>query len=442
MTSPTGSISVSGLLGGIGGQIDVPSLISKLMQAQAVPQNQLKDQLTATQAQLSVYQAVNSRATALQAAAHALTDPTAWTATAATSSNPAVIATSSGAASPGSTTFDVLALAAAQVSTVAADSNGNVVADPSAGITITGADGNPHPVQLTSGSASSVASAINAANVGVRASTLHTDQGDVLQLSSAKTGTANRFTAGGFSAAVQTLATAADAKVGVGSGSGAYTLTSSSNTFSGQIPGVTFSVAALATGVTVSVAQDTSGISAKVQALVNAANAAQSEMSADTSLGAVLQGKSDVRSLLTSLMSSVSQGDGAGGSLKTYGIDLQTTGQFTFDPAAFATAYAADPDGTRSAVSGAFATRMQDVTTAAVDAQNGTITQAITGLTTRGSHLDDEIATWTTRLGDIQANLQNKYNAMETALARLQSQQTYLTSMFKSMGGSSSSGSS
>ena len=38
--------AVSGLLGGTAGQIDTTSLISNLMVAQAVPQNQLKDQLT------------------------------------------------------------------------------------------------------------------------------------------------------------------------------------------------------------------------------------------------------------------------------------------------------------------------------------------------------------------------------------------------------------
>src|SRR5689334_22401460 len=145
----SGSISVSGLLGGTAGQIDTTSLISQLMAAQAVPQNQLKDQLTTNTNQLSAYQSINSRLAAVQTAAQALTDATAWQATKATSSSSAVVATSSASASTGSTTFSVTALARAQVSTVAADSGGVVVTVPSAGIRVTDSSGNVHNIALT-----------------------------------------------------------------------------------------------------------------------------------------------------------------------------------------------------------------------------------------------------------------------------------------------------
>jgi flagellar hook-associated protein 2 len=441
MTSSTGSISVSGLLGGTAGQIDVTSLINQLMQAQSVPQNQLKDQLTTVQTQVAAYQAINTKLTALQTAAQALTAPATWSATAAMSSNAAVVATSTDAAAVGATTFDVVQLAAAQVTTVAADAQGNVVADPSAGITITGADGTAHTVAIASGSAADVAKAVNAAGVGVRASVVTTDQGVVLQLSSAKTGTANAFTAAGFQSTAQTLVSAQDAKVSVGGSSG-YTVSSSSNTFTGLIPGVTFSVSAPATNVTISVASDEQSISDKVQAVVTAANTAMAELQADSGQGAVLQGRFDVRTLASALMSAVSQGTATGGSLADYGIDLDTSGKFSFDADKFAAAYGADPTGTQSAVSGAFATRLADATTGAVDPTTGSITQALSGLSDQTTRLNDEIDQWTTRLADIQSSLQAKYTAMETALARLQSQQTYLTSMFNSINNSNSDSSS
>jgi flagellar hook-associated protein 2 len=53
--------------------------------------------------------------------------------------------------------------------------------------------------------------------------------------------------------------------------------------------------------------------------------------------------------------------------------------------------------------------------------------------------LNKQIDSWTSRLADIQVNLQAKYSAMETALAKLQSQSDYLTSMFKSMTSDSTS---
>src|SRR6185312_9707347 len=78
--STTGSISVSGLLGGTAGQIDTTTLIANLMQAAAVPQKQLQDQLTTVQTVSSALQTVNTRMTNVLTAAQALTDPAAWTA--------------------------------------------------------------------------------------------------------------------------------------------------------------------------------------------------------------------------------------------------------------------------------------------------------------------------------------------------------------------------
>lgn len=435
MTSSTGSISVTGLLGGTAGQIDVTSLISQLMQAQEVPQNQLKNQLTAVSNQLSAYQAINTKLTALQTAAQALTDPTAWTATAATSSSSSVVPTSTGAAAEGSTTFDVLRLAAAQISTVQVDASGNVAAS-GATITVAGQQITP-----ASGSASDVAAAINAAAVGVRAAVVQTDTGPLLQLTSAKTGAANAFTASGFETAPQQLVQAQDAQIGVG-GPGGYTVSSASNTFTDVIPGVTFSVSAPASNVTITVSSDEQSMSDKVQALVTAANAATAEMRTDTAQGALLQGKSDVRSVLNAVLSSVSRGTTSGGSLSSYGIDMDSTGTFSFDAETFAAAYAADPAGTQAAVSGSFASSLAATATGAVAAATGTITESMASLSDQGSRLTQEIGDWTSRLSDIQTSLTAKFTAMETALARLQSQQTYLDSMFKSMQSSSSGSSS
>lgn len=438
-----GSISVSGLLGGTAGQIDTTSLISQLMAAQAVPQNQLKDQLTTNANQLGAYQSINTKLAAVQSAARALTDATAWNATTATSSSSAVVATSSATASAGSTTFTVAALARAQVSTVAADSAGVVVSVPSAGIRLTDSSGTVHNIALTSGSATDVAAAINAADVGVRASVIQTSQGVLLQVSSIKTGAVNGFTLAGTDATPTTLSAAQDAKVAVGNPSaGGYSVTSANNTFTSLIPGVTFSVNALATDVTIGVTSDEQAISGKVAALVGAASAAAGTVAAVTARGAVLQAHGDVTALVTALSGAVSRGTSGGASLKTYGIDLDSTGKMTFDAAAFAAAYAADPTGTRTAIANSFATALNTTATAAIDPTVGTITASINAGNARSTSLTKQIDDWTTRLATIQTNLQAKYAAMETALGRLQSQQTYLTSMFNTMNSSSGSSSS
>ena len=72
----------------------------------------------------------------------------------------------------------------------------------------------------------------------------------------------------------------------------------------------------------------------------------------------------------------------------------------------------------------------------------GSVTQAMSSITNTEGTLNDQISTWTTRLADIQTRMQQKYTAMETALAKLQSTGTYLTSMLKSVNGSGSTSSS
>jgi flagellar hook-associated protein 2 len=437
MTSPS-SFNVSGLLGS--NSIDTTALISQLMQAQAIPQTQLKNELVIEQAIKSAYQAINTKLSALQTAAQALTnptiptDPTAWTATAATSSSSAVVATSTGAAAVGSSTFDVLQLARAQVTTVAVNTDGTVVSDLATGITI----GSHSFANLASGQASDVASVINAANIGVRASVITTDAGQVLQLTGT-TGLANAFGTSGFANTPTDVVAAQNAQIGVGDPlAGGYVVSRPTNTFTDVIPGVTFTVGAVATGVTISVTSDAKGISDKLAALVAAANAARTEIGNDSGKGAILEGNYDVMLLGQGIGSAVSNGVTGGGTLKTYGIDMDKDGVITFDATAFQAAYAADSTGTRNAIAGSFAAALNTLATNASDPITGTVTAAITSASNASDDLNKRIDAWTSRLADIQARLQDKYTAMNAALARLQSQSTYLTNMLKSLNSTSS----
>ena len=448
MTSGLGSISLSGLLGGTAGQIDTTSLINSLMQAQAIPQNQLKDQVTSQQTVITNYQGINSLLSTLASAAQAVTDPTSWAVTSATSSNTAVVASTSTGATAGSTTFTVAALAQAQVSTVAADANGNVVATPANGITITDAAGTAHPISLTSGSATDVAAAINQAGVGVRAAVITTDTGQVLQLSAPTSGTKSAFTASGFittGGLAQAIVPAADAQVTVGNPSaGGYTISSQTNTFTNAIPGVTFSIGAGAVGqpVTITVAQDTDKITSTVQAMITAANAAKSGISQVTGQGGILQGYSDVTSIGSDLSSAISMGAPGGKSLSDYGIDIDSKGVISFNAGTFAAAYAADPTGTMSAVSGSLGATLSQIATTASAPTTGTLSQTISTMNDHVADLNSQIAAWGDRLNTIQTQLTMKYTAMQTALAKLQSEGTWLTSMFKSLQGNNSGSSS
>ena len=424
------AFSISGLSSGI----DTTSLISQLMAVAAQPQTALKRQLSTEQSVISAYQAINTKLSAFSDAATAVQQ--AWAATKATSSNSAVIAsTSTGALAGSSATFDVTQLATAQISTLAVPTGGTVVSTPANGIDVTDHAGVVHHVTLSDGSAATVAAAVNSAGVGVRAAVVNTDSGQVLQFTATSTGVAGSFSISGLDNPPQTLVAAQDAQIAVGNpAAGGYTVSSSTNTFNGVVPGVTFTVGAVASGVTLSVSSDASAISDKVKAMVDAANAVLGELNTDTGKGALLEGNYQVNALTQSILATVSHGDASGNSYAGSGIQLTSTGTLKFDPDAFAAGYAANPAQTQTTVNG-LASALASV---ASNASTQTVSPLINSGNAQVANLTKEISDWDTRLASQQTALQAKYTAMEVALSKLNSTSSWLNQALGSMSNSSS----
>jgi len=247
----------------------------------------------------------------------------------------------------------------------------------------------------------------------------------------------------GLASSAQTVVGARDAQIKVGDpASGGYTVSSASNTFTGVFSGITFSVSAPASGVTLTVDSDGASLASKLKALVDSANSVSSEISADAGKGGPLQGSLDVTGIVTSIGSAVSLGGPTGESLKQYGIDIDKNGVLSFDQDTFLTAWQANPDGVKSAISQAFAGRLKTTADNAVTPVTGSLSASISAVQSTSQRLDDEISQWTDRLANIKDRLTEKYTAMETALSRLQSQQSWLTSVLNNINGSSSSSSS
>jgi flagellar hook-associated protein 2 len=425
------AFNVSGLASGI----DTTSLITQLMTVAAGPQTALKNQLGNVQTQLSIYQTINTKMAAVKSAADALALASTWGATTATSSDPSIVANGSSNALAGTaTTFSVTQVARAQTSTLA-------VADPTnAASTATGLDltvaGVPTHLALTGSSATDVASAINSASLGIRASVINTGSGTVLQFSSTSTGAQNTFSISGLTDGTpNTLVSAQDASVTVGGTSpGAYTLTSNTNTFTDAIPGVTFTVSKVVSDATVSVAANATSISNATNALVTATNDALSTIGSATAQGAVLAGDPTLEGLTQKMLSVVSAG-ASGQSYSIAGVGLTSTGSLTFDANAFAASYAKDPSSVQSMVQNALATGYSSVGLNATDTTSGSLTQLINTDNTQITSLNKQISDWDSKLADQKTSLQAKYAAMEAALSKLQSQSSYLTQMFASQTG-------
>jgi flagellar hook-associated protein 2 len=426
--------SIDGLISGL----STSQLITQLMQVEAQPQTALKNKVTVEQKVITAYQAVNSKLAALQTAAKALTKDTTWQAVKATSTSDAVVATASNGAAVGDTTFDVSRMAKAHLVTLTLDGSGAVTAGRPLEVSIGGAD--PVYVPVATDTPAGVAAAINAAGLGIRASVVNTDQGPVLQLAATRTGAAAAFTVNGSAMPPNVLVQGTDAQITIGDpNAGGYTASSPTNTFTGVLPGVTFTATRLQAGVTVSVTADSAKLADGMQSFVDAANSVLTEIGTQTGYnaasktGSPLTGNFTVRQLQQSLLSAVSNGKTGYGSFQQFGVGVDGAGQLTFDRDEFLAAYQADPAATQSAVATGVAANLEAVGKRATDATTGTITTAISSRKDTVRTLTDQIGDWDVRLETRQRTLQRQYARLEVALGKLKDQSSWLSGQIASL---------
>ena len=428
--------SVDGLVSGL----NTTQIISQLMQVAAQPQTDLRTAVAKENTVVSAYQSVNSKLLALQTAAEAFTAPSAlvptnptWQSVKATSSSSAVVATATAGATSGSFTFNVTGLAQAQVSTAALDPNGPATTGSGIDLTIGSTTTHLDPATDTP---QGVADAINGAKLGVSAAVVNTTQGTMLQLTGS-TGTSNAFSVGGLVSGLTDVIPAGDAQITVGDptqGTG-YTVTSGTNTFSNVIPNLTLTVSQqTTTPVTVNVTPDADAIADKMQAMVDAANGALSQISgqtaynASTKSGSPLTGDYAVRNIQSNVLDAISSGVSGYGDLKQMGLQLTSTGSLTFDRNAFVAAFTANPSGVQSAVADGLAKNLDTVAKAATDPLSGSLTTAIQGGNSQVTRLNKQISDWDTRLAAKQTAYQTMFTNLEVALGKMKDQSSWLAS--------------
>ncbi|GAA0732491.1 flagellar filament capping protein FliD [Dactylosporangium roseum] len=448
--------SVDGLISGM----STSAVISQLMQVEAAPQTSLKSKVSAQQKVVTSYQSINTKMSALLTAAKALNDPVAWKGATATSSSDAVVATTtaSGSSQSGSLTFSVKKLASAHSLVYGgrvAETTDSVMSGSSFDITINGQTKTVTPADT---SLKGVVDAINkTADLGVKATAIQAAPGQyTLQLTATTTGTGSTFTVSGLDGlGADAIATQGDnAVLSVGT-TNPFEVSSSTNTFKGLLDGLTVTASKVQAPtdppITVTVASDTEGIAAKVQAMVDAANATLSEIATQTKsksggiAGGPLAGNSSMQSLATTVLSTVSGGAGTLGSLKDVGVELTRDGQLSFNKTTFLAALNADPVKTQSYFNGTtdidgdgvkdgFADKMVSVADKATQTNTGTLARFITSGNDAITELNDRISDWDVRLAARQQTLQRQFTAMETALGKLRNQSSWLAGQLSSLG--------
>jgi flagellar hook-associated protein 2 len=338
-------VTISGAVSGL----DTSSIINQLVSVQANQQTLLKNQQTTQQNAADALGKLSTSLGAIGSLASSLAKTSTWAGTTVTSNSTSVTASATGTTT-GSLAFDVTSLAAAHAVVSA-----NTIASPSTVIasgplTLTASDGSTTSINVGSGTLSQVISGINAAGKGLVASAVQTAPGQYrLQVAATATGASSEFHLTGLDdpAGMDILTEGSDASITVGTTT-TYQVTSSTNTFSGILPGVSFTVGKLENDVTVNAAIDGSGVATQVGKLVDAVNGVLSQIStgtawnATTKAGGALVGDSTARSLQQQLLNLVA---GAGAP----GVSVTRDGTVKFDQAAFTTAFKTDPSKVKTA---------------------------------------------------------------------------------------------
>ena len=430
------SASISGLSSGL----DTATIITQLMQLEAVQQNRLKTRVTATTTAKTTLQSLNTKLAALATAAKDLSRTSGWSPMSTTSSYDKVSVSTTIGAQPTQLSLTVGSTAVSHRLTFATTAaTTDVVVSGGTTVSFDPLDGTgPVTLETVDGTLSGLVKAVNDANLGVRASTLKLDDGTYrLMVESTKTGAASDFTLtngdGSDLLGGAVVRAGQDASITIG----ADTIHSPTNTFTNLLPGVSVTLgtgAVAGTVVDIAATADPAAMSDKVKSLVDSMNAILSDIDAATKSGSgtvkggPLAGDNVVRRVRDTLTSTLYAS--GGGSLADVGIQIDRSGKLVFDAAAFKAAYTEDPAGVAAkfvdGTTPGFMARVAAAATGASNSTNGTITQALQGKDSLIRDLNDRIEAWDDRLAVREATLKRQFAALETALNAMQSQSSWL----------------
>ena len=446
------NLAIDGLVSGM----DTTALLNSLMQVEAIPQTLLKAKVTSTQSYVTALQSLNAKIASLATMAAAAAKPTAFDVFTATTSSTTVTTAVAAGAQPGQIDFTVNKTAQTQRSLSAPMS---VWPDSPPVLTIVGSDGAATEITAASTSLDDMVKAINTSGTGVTATKISVGNGEYrLQFEGKTTGSAGAFSLKQGDSAAAALPTTAikaaqDAEITLWAGTAAaQTITSTSNTFSDLLPGVSVTVTApTAVGadpVSLIVARDDNAVTTLAKDLVTAINDIFTLIKASTKVtsttdsagktttaAGVLAGDSTVRGVSQRLTSATSQPIN-GLSPSEYGINITKTGAFEFDADKFQAALTKDPAATQAALQ-EIASRVSVVSTELSDKYDGTLTTKISSQESLVKNLGNQVTDWDRRLSSRRTSLERIYTAMEVQLGTLNTQSSWLTSQLASLNSSS-----
>ncbi|MGB8516897.1 MAG: flagellar filament capping protein FliD [Gallionella sp.] len=449
--------------------IDVQSLVSQLMTVANQPINTLNTKISTEQTKISDFGTISSLVSAFQTSVQGL--KTSLQGNSAASSNTSVFSASASSASvAGNYSVNVSSLAqaqslvsAGQTSATAAIGNGTATTvtfdfGTTSGTTFTTNGGGTKSITVdsTNNTLQGIASAINAANMGVTATIVNDGSATApyrIALTSNNSGASNSLkitTTGGDGtinnilaydpAGTKNLSQTAAAQNASFTVNG-IAINSTSNTVTTAIQGVTLTLNGTSTTpANLTVAHDTQGISTAVTSFTTAYNALYNQLKGISAYGSSttaapdLAGDGTVRAMMSQLegVFNTPATPASGGSLNylaQIGISFQTNGTLAVNSTTLNNAMSTnfgDVTNLFSSASG-FATRLDAWSTSVLSPGNGLISTATQSLTTSITNNTNQVNQLQARMKTLQAQYIQQYTALNMLLTNMDSTSAYLT---------------
>ncbi len=447
-----------------GSGIDVTSTVDAILEVDAAPEIQMQNQVTADNAQTSALTSIGTDLASLQTAVQALNDPAGALSnvTVSSSNNDVVSATASNGTAAASHSIDVLSLAstsaaysAPQQSATSALPMGTLTIQVGSNQAVTiPVDNSPDNTDTLTG----LAGYINNAKMGVTASVVTEGSGTaLLSLVSQTSGSAGKLqitdntstgNALGFSMATDSNGNAlgSDAELTVDG----VPVTSSSNTVTGAIPGVTLTLSGTSDSpVTLAVQPDLTQAATAVNNFVTAWNQVMTDINNQNTVSTSgtaqpLLGDPSLDDLQSQLLSGITgslSGNNGLVNLQSAGIQLQGDGTLSVasssstDSMDLNDALANDFTSVQNLFqsSGGPGQTLASALTTLTNTVTGPLSVDMTGISSEVTDLNSEISDFQSNLQNTQTQLMTEYSNINTTLEQLPETIASITSQIQAL---------
>jgi flagellar hook-associated protein 2 len=439
-----GTISMAGL----GSGMDVNGMVTAIVNAEGINKTQLQGRLTSTNQASTTISDISTLLSKLKTSVDALSTPEKAQSYSATSSNTAISASITTSTTAARYSVNVKALAQEYRAYTNTQSSLNDAIGEAGKMSIQVGSNAAGSIDVTSSDTlNTLVTKINAANLGVTASTLYDGTNFRMQLRGTDTGANNAVTVSGvdlgLNVSTNVKQQAQDAHVVLDG----YDIYSHGNVVTGALPGVTLTLSGTTdSAADINIKSDSSGIQTKVQSFIDSYNSVVNKVHSTAGYGTTkgtidaLAGNSTLRSLTqgmsNALHTAVNSGDSNYSTLYSLGISTQQDGTLTLDTDKLSKAIATSPDAVTKLFAGTSSSNgvmdiMSTMTQSFTDTKNGFLTNQINTFKASATRLTTSIDNETTRLAKYKDRLMAQFANMDSIVSASNNTMTYLSNLSK-----------